>query len=205
MIKAVIFDLGGVLMRTVDPAPRQQLAECLGKSLNELYHLVFSSDSAYQATLGKISAREHWEAVRTSLGLTQDEFSAVVEQFWAGDRLDYDLIDYLRALRPRYKTALLSNAWDDLRYFIEAEWKIADAFDEIIISAEVGLAKPDRRIFQLALDRLGVSAPQAVFVDDFPENVEAAQSLGLHALRFRTPQQTRLELGFLLNGRGEEA
>lgn len=198
-IKAVIFDLGGVLLRTVDPLPRQRLAERLGRPVDELYHLIFFSESAYLATLGKITAQEHWEAVRKSLGLSVSDLQGVIEQFWAGDHLDHDLVNYLRALRSNYKTALLSNAWDDLRHFVEAEWKIADAFDEIIISAEVGLAKPDAAIFSLTLERLGVSGPQTVFVDDVVKNVEAAKALGLQALQFSSPRQIRLELESLLN------
>ncbi len=198
-IKAVIFDLGGVLLRTLDPTPRQQLAKHLGRPISELYYLIFSSESARLATLGKITAQEHWEVVRQSLGLSEADLPGLIEQFWAGDRLDQVLVNYLRALRSNYKTALLSNAWDDLRRYLEVEAKITDAFDEIIISAEVGLAKPDAAIFQLALDRLKVSAPQAIFVDDAIENVEAARQLGLLAIHFTSPQQTRLELEYLLN------
>jgi len=66
-------------------------------------------------------------------------------------------------------------------------WKIADAFDVLVISAEVGIAKPDALIFSLALERLGVSAEEAVFVDDFVENIEAARAYGLHTVHFACP------------------
>jgi putative hydrolase of the HAD superfamily len=79
-------------------------------------------------------------------------------------------------------------------------WKFADAFDEMVISAEVGLVKPDPRIYQLAVDRLGVAPADAVFIDDFSRNVEGAQAVGLHAIHFRNPQQARRELEDLLNG-----
>jgi FMN phosphatase YigB (HAD superfamily) len=58
-------------------------------------------------------------------------------------------------LRPPI-TTLLSNAWDNLRGVLEQDWRILDAFDQVIISAEVGLAKPDAPIYQLAVERLGV-------------------------------------------------
>ena len=103
-------------------------------------------------------------------------------------------------LHETYKTALLSNAWDDLRQVIAEKWHFEDAFDAMIISAEVGLAKPDPRIFQLALERLGVEADQAIFVDDFERNVEGANALGLHGIQFQTPQQMRFDLDRLLNG-----
>jgi putative hydrolase of the HAD superfamily len=87
-----------------------------------------------------------------------------------------------------------------MRQVLTERWKIADAFDELIISAEVGIAKPDPRIYHLALERLGVAAGEAVFVDDFLENIDAAQALGLHTVHFRNPDQARTELDHLLDG-----
>jgi epoxide hydrolase-like predicted phosphatase len=62
-------------------------------------------------------------------------------------------------------------------------------FDETVFSAEVGMAKPDARIYQLILNRLGVEPQEAVFVDDFIENVEGARHLGLHAIHFKNSPQ----------------
>ena len=200
-IRAVIFDLGGVLVRTEDPTPRARLAERLGKSPAELSRIIFDEESARQATLGAITTQEHWETVRWKLGLSPEEFPVVPVEFWGGDTLDKDLVGYIRALRPRYKTALLSNAWDDLRQVLEEYWKIADAFDGIFISAEVGLLKPDPRIYQLALERLGVAPEEAVFVDDFTENVAGARAVGMQAIHFRDSQQARADLEAALDQR----
>ena len=204
MIRAVIFDLGGVLMRTEDHSPRQRLAERLNLGYAALSSLVFDSETSIQATLGKITAQVHWEAVRQALNLPPEEFPSVPEYFWGGDRLDLSLVEYLRSLRPRYRTALLSNAWDDLRTYLVNRWKIADAFDELIISAEVGLAKPDARIYQLALERLEVAPEEAIFVDDFPANVAGAQAAGLQAIQFRTREQALAELEALLQADGSQ-
>jgi epoxide hydrolase-like predicted phosphatase len=200
-IRAVIFDLGGVLVRTEDPAPRARLAARLGMSPAELSQIIFDNETARQATVGAITTQEHWEAVRWKLHLSPEEFPVVPVEFWGGDTLDRDLVDYIRALRPRYKTALLSNAWDDLRQVLEEYWKIADAFDEIFISAEAGLAKPDPRLYRLALARLQVDPPEAVFVDDFPENVAGALAVGMQAIQFRSPEQALAELAQVLDQR----
>jgi epoxide hydrolase-like predicted phosphatase len=109
------------------------------------------------------------------------------------------LLDDVRQLHRTYKTALLSNAWDDLRQVIAEKWHFEDAFDELIISAEVKLAKPDRRIFQLAVERMGVEPDQAIFIDDFRHNVEAARAAGLQAIWFQSPEQLRHDLQVLLN------
>lgn len=170
-----------------------------------LSNLVFNNESARLVTLGKMTTREHWEAIRSELGMERDDFSHVPKSFWAGDSIDFKLIEFLRSLRPRYKTALLSNAWDDLRGAITNVWKFSDAFDEMIISAEVGLAKPDRRIYELAVERLRVAPGEAVFVDDFLENVEGARSAGLHAIHFQGTSQALTVLRKLLNGANDES
>jgi epoxide hydrolase-like predicted phosphatase len=197
-IRAVIFDMGGVLVRTEDRTPRTQIAERLGLTYDELSALIFDSQSARQAMKGEITAAEHWEAIQEALCVPQDEFGKVRLDFWGGDTLDENLVNYLRDLRPQYKTALLSNAWDDLRQMIEEEWKIDDAFDEIIISAEVGLVKPDPRIYQRIIVELDVLPAEVVFVDDFPENVEVARLQGLQAIRFNDPDQALRDLSQLL-------
>jgi epoxide hydrolase-like predicted phosphatase len=198
-IHAVIFDFGGVIVRTEDRAPRQQLASRLGMTYEQLSDLVFDSDSARQAALGKISTQEHWDAIRVKLGLSQQEFPAVPREFWGGDSLDRDLVDYIRSLRPQYKTGLLSNAWDDLRDVLENGWKIAAAFDAVVISAEVGVAKPDPKIYHIILERLGVAPAEAVFIDDFSENVAGARAVGMHAIHFKNRDQLRADLDQVLD------
>lgn len=197
-ISAVIFDFGGVLVRTEDRAPRLELADSLGMTYQELNDLIFESESARLATVGEITTQEHWESLRAELGLSADEFPRVPKEFFGGDVLDEALIDTIHALRPRFKTALLSNAWDDLRDVIINEWKIADAFDELIISAEEGVAKPDAGIYELTLERLNVAACEAVFVDDFPRNIAGAQAVGMHAIHFQDSKQVHTELDRLL-------
>jgi glucose-1-phosphatase len=199
-IKAVIWDLGGVLLRTEDFSSRQALADRMGKSREDLENLVFSGDSGDRAQLGEISVAEHWENIRQMFGLDQAGIDEFQRQFWDGDRLDAELVDTIRSLRGRYKTGLLSNAFSDLRQVVTSLLKISDAFDDMIISSELHLMKPDPRIYQVALQRLGVAAQEAIFVDDLPWNVEGARSQGLHAVHFRTRSQALAEVERLLKG-----
>jgi epoxide hydrolase-like predicted phosphatase len=198
-IRAVIFDFGGVIVRTEDRSPRQQLASRLGMTYEQLSDLIFNSDTARRAALGEISTQEHWDAIRIKLGLSLQEFPAVPRDFWGGDSLDLDLVDYIRSLRPQYKIGLLSNAWDDLRDMLENGWKISGVFDTIVISAEVGVVKPDPEIYHIILERLGVAPAEAVFVDDFSENVVGARAVGMHAIRFKNSHQARAELDQILD------
>jgi epoxide hydrolase-like predicted phosphatase len=200
LIRAVIFDLGGVLVRTEDRTSRTRLAERLGLTYMELSELVFDSQSAHKAEKGEITTEEHWNEVCRSLGLSKEECPKVPLEFWGGDAVDENLVNYLRGLRPQYKTALLSNAWDVLRQMIEETWKFADAFDQMVISAEVGMVKPEPQIYEKVVSDLNVVPAEAVFVDDFPENVASAKAVGLRAIQFISPEQTLRDLERMLDG-----
>jgi epoxide hydrolase-like predicted phosphatase len=136
----------------------------------------------------------HWEAVRKGLGVQPQDMPAFLEQYWSADDVNWVLLDFIRGLRPRYKVGLLSNAWDDLRQTLHERWNIDGLFDELIISAEVKMVKPDPRIFHLAVDRLEVQPVEAVFIDDIAENVEAAKREGLRAILYNDYQKTVDEL-----------
>ncbi|HEX7975936.1 MAG TPA: HAD family phosphatase [Anaerolineales bacterium] len=195
----IIWDMGGVIVRTEDRLPRTQLAGRFGMTYEEIEKLIFGGLSSKEATLGRIPAGQHWENVCSVLHLPLDEIPVLKKGFWGGDRVDMELVEYIRLLRPRYSMAVLSNAWSDLRASMQNQWGIADAFDEIIISAEVGVAKPDPRIYQIAIKRLNVAPSEAVFVDDFLKNVEAARATGLYGIQFMSPVQVRSDLEQLLD------
>lgn len=197
-IRAVIFDLGGVLLRTADFTRREKLATRLGMSRSELEEFIFGRESGSRAQRGVISVRQHWDNLKMELDFPPDKFQAVLDEFFAEDVLDLDLLDYIRQLHYSYKTGLLSNAFDDLRQVIAEKWHFEDAFDNILISAEVGLAKPDQRIFRLAVARLGVKPGEAIFVDDMQRNVDGAIAAGLSGIRFQTTRQVRQDIEVLL-------
>jgi epoxide hydrolase-like predicted phosphatase len=197
-IQAIYFDIGGVLVRTEDKTPRDQLAARLGISREVLNDLVFSGEQGQRAQCGEISAAELWEGVRKFLHLPVEAMPQVRQEFFGGDRLDTGLLDYIRILHQHYKTGIISNALDNTRSMIENRWGMTDAFNTIIISAEVGVMKPDARIFQIALQSLGLPPHEAMFVDDFADNVEGARAVGMHAIQFHNPEQIRLDLEAIL-------
>ena len=184
-IRAVVFDIGGVLMRTVNPVPRRELEQRLGLPPGGASEVVFGNPLWDEAQLGHISSAEFWADVGQRLGLNAEALAEFRQAFWAGDRLDEELVALIRTLRGAgYQTALLSNAPADLHQHLE-QLGIADAFDVIVASGCEGLMKPDPAIFELTLARVGVAPEEAAFVDDFRVNVAAAQQIGLHATRFR--------------------
>jgi len=197
-IRAVMFDLGGVLLRTEDPQHRIDLAKKYGISREELEKLVFGSPVSLQAELGQKDPESVWRHAQHVLRIAESDLEMFKDAFWAGDRLDEDLLSLVKSLRGRYRTVLLSNAWMDMRRNVARRFGALDAFEMQIFSAEVGLRKPDPRIFQHVLNLLGADPEEIVFVDDFDENIQAARRFGLRTIQFVSSQQVCRDLTTLL-------
>jgi HAD superfamily hydrolase (TIGR01509 family) len=194
MLKAAIFDVGGVLVRTYDQAGRRRWEARLGLAPGGLARLVFDSQVGRQAQLGQASSQDVWSWIGTEFRLSPDELNPLKRDFWAGDRVDQELCDAIRRLRTDYRTAMLSNSWARDGRAMAENFGFADCFDVFVTSAEVGVMKPAARIYHVALERLGVAPSQAIFVDDFIENVEAARQLGMRAVHFVDPVTARRQL-----------
>ncbi|MBL8056312.1 MAG: HAD family phosphatase [Anaerolineales bacterium] len=183
-LRAVIFDIGGVLVRTADLEPRRKWERRLGLPDWGLARLVFENPAAAESTVGRASPEAVWAQAAERLALTPAELAELQVDFWRGDVWDEALLAYIRSLRPRYKTGIISNAWVGMRAMHQPRLN-ESTFDLIVYSAEEGLAKPDPALYQRTLARLGVAPAEAVFVDDVPENVAAARALGMAGVHFQ--------------------
>ena len=203
MIKALISDFGGVLMRTRANASRRALEQRLGLPPNTIEARVFSSELSLSAQRGEISEDVFWRTLERELDLPRFDldWQKFHTEFFAEDFLDEELMAFIRSVRPGLKTGLISNAWDGLREVLHTRVPIADAFDVLVISAEEKIAKPDQRIYHVALERLGVQAGEAIFLDDFIENIHAANALGLSGVHFQSSAQAQRDIRALLDGR----
>jgi epoxide hydrolase-like predicted phosphatase len=194
LIKGILFDFGGVLVRTEDHAGRRRWEQQCGLAAGELDKLVFDSPAAVRATVGAAPEAEVWAHLAATLGLDEAQLDACRRDFWAGDRLDPDLVALMRDLRRRYRVGVLSNAWSGAREQFTRVHALDQAADVIIISSEEGLAKPDARLFRLAAERLGVRPEETVLVDDFIANVEGARAAGMKAILFKAGMDVRAAL-----------
>lgn len=184
MKRAVIFDFGGVLVKTLDQSARHAWDDRLGLARGSVERIVHGSEAWREAQLGRLSVADYWAAVAHQLHLSDAEVRQLAEDYFSRDALDSALIDFIRQLRAAgHAVALLSNdspaLMDKLRLL-----GIADLFDPIIISANIGVMKPDARAYQAVLDALRIPPGQAVFIDDIPANVSGAQVLGIHAVHY---------------------
>jgi len=204
-IRAVIFDYGNVLVRTLNPAPRAAWEQRCGLRAGDLERIVHNETSWVAAQLGHISPSTHWHTIGATLQLSAAETANLRATFYQGDLLNVELVAYLDRLRAAgLQVALLSNFSTELHGFLSAH-ALQHRFDPIAVSADIGVMKPDAQAYQTVLDRLALPANACVFVDDLAANVQAAQTLGLHGIVFRDNTTCLDALQALLAGLSDDA
>ncbi len=197
MIRAVVFDWGGVIQRTVDPAPRDELAAALGITRPALEDAVFASAAWDSASRGCLSAEAAWAAIARAIGWPTGCIDALVERFFGGDRVDDGLVRLIRQLRAGgTPVALLSNAPPDRANSTSqaGRWGMDGLFDVQVLSHEVGVLKPHPAMYQRVLASLGTPPGAAIMIDDAPANVCGARQAGMEAILFREAVSLRKEL-----------
>lgn len=209
MIKAVVSDIGGVFeLEPLGRDPTARFPELIADWEMRLQlppgelHARRKAMNRYFDASGKdgelgTQSQAQWQAgLRQFIGMTPAQLEAFVEDFWniyLGDP-NPELVAYFSALRPRYRTALLSNSFDGAREREQDRYHFAEMVDVIIYSHEVGLAKPDPRIYALTSQRLGVQAQEIVFLDDAERNVATAAAFGFHAILYQNNAQAIAEI-----------
>jgi epoxide hydrolase-like predicted phosphatase len=194
----VLFDIGGVLEYTPDIGVTELWEGRLGLSAGELDSRM--QDAWIGGSIGKISTADVYQAAKDELGLDEVQVAEFMEDFWREylGTGNTELIEYARGLRPRYRTGILSNSFVGAREREQAAYGFEDLVDEIIYSHEVGMSKPDPRIYALACERLGVRPEETVLLDDTEHCVTGASEAGLQAIRFHDNPQAIADLEKLL-------
>jgi putative hydrolase of the HAD superfamily len=190
---AAIFDFGGVLTTSVWDS---FAAFCRSEGLEpDAVKNLFSTDPEALAALRQLemgrSSEEEFEAeFGRLLGLDHPE--GLIDSMFEGMKPEPAMVDAVREIRSgSIKTGMLSNSWSVDHYDRDL---LAELFDDVVISAEVQLHKPQPEIYRLAAKRLEVAAEKCIFVDDLRENCEGAEAVGMTSIRFRDPAQTITEL-----------
>ncbi len=188
-IKAVIFDIGGVLL--INNRSEQDKKQDAQKNprMDEVFKFINRSGLGISATKGKISLQELWGQVSTHFQADPEQLQVSAAELLATERLNTELAEFLQSLRLRYKTALLSNAWPGVRAMLNGKYALDKLADMELFSSEEGTAKPDANFYQLALMRLHVQANETVFLDDKIINVDGASVFGMHSIQYRNNEQ----------------
>jgi epoxide hydrolase-like predicted phosphatase len=188
-IKGILFDCFGVLV---------------GRGFWDLYCVAggdtlkdaeFIENLLARANSGHMTQAEFHSAVCEQIGISESAWQACVAR---EEHINQDLVDYIaEKLKPAYTLGVLSNANTGV-----VERRLGETtklFDCVVVSADVGLLKPDPRVFALACERLGLAPQEVVMVDDAVDNCAGAQASGLHAIHYRDVEQLKQDLQQLTN------
>lgn len=195
-IRAVIFDVGGVLNCHDNFAPLEPWCERLNMSAEQILHAVFGNEVGGRASRGDATVEEIWEFANQTFGLSADDLQALIPDVWATMTWDQELLDFIKGLKENYKTGVLSDAWPDAR--VSNVPVTYDLFDAIVYSAEEGMLKPNPEIYRRLLDRLDVKPAEAIYIDDSPKKVKGASDVGMHALLFTNSEAIRKQITEML-------
>lgn len=203
-IRAVIFDIGGVLERVADPDLElgAKWRDRLGLDQAAFSAAMSKVDPDRLAQTGEMREAEYRRRCAAELGLSAeqaDEFMADMWDWYCGE-LDQDLMAFAASLRPRLRTAIISNSADGARREETGRYAFDRLFDPIVYSHEVGLAKPDPAIFELTCARMGLAPAQTIYIDDVPGHVAAAGTVGMHAIVHVSTPETIAAVNSLRGG-----
>lgn len=189
MIKAVIFDFFGVI---VGDGFEFTYREAGG---NPVKDREFIQDLLDRTNRGLITTEEFRQRICDKLGITVGDYNQAIKK---SEIIDHELLNYIKTLRSKYKTAILSNVnKGGLERRIE-RGVLDEYFDVVVVSGDVGYIKPEPEIYQLTADRLGVKTDECVFIDDREGYVSAARASGMKAIYYQTFGQMKDELEKLL-------
>jgi epoxide hydrolase-like predicted phosphatase len=199
-VRAVVFDIGGVLEITPDQGVSRRWEARLRLAEGEITRRL--ADVWAAGAIGAVTEEDVLAAIDQRLGLGRARAEAIMTDIWEQylGTANTELIEYGRGLRPRHRTAILSNSFVGAREREQAAYGFEDLVDHIVYSHEVGMTKPDPRIYALTCARLGLRAGEVAFLDDLEANVAGARAAGMHGVHYRDNAQAIAEIEALLDG-----
>ncbi|TCO59544.1 HAD family hydrolase [Actinocrispum wychmicini] len=174
---AILIDIGGVLVPDHPSTAATEWSTRLGISPPAFLAALYGGNDD-QVLIGRTSEESWWSIVGNRLGIDRDLIATIRSDLTARQTWDDTLVAGLRGLRGCAKTAIVSNTWPHMRTTM-ANAGLLDMVDAIVLSCEVGFAKPDPRIYTTALQRVSARPADTLFIDDTPGHVATARSLGM--------------------------
>ena len=190
MIKAIIFDYGGVLSVEGSLSSFGEIyAPKLGVDPEEFTRLII--DNWSKARINKMDSKMFWLNLSKFLKIDQKIFR---KDFMEFSGFKHEVLDLIKKLKNNYKLGLLSNHIEDWLEEIIAEHKLNEVFDIITTSYKTRIAKPDISIFKEIVEQLGVNPTECIYIDDLEKNIPPAKELGMKTILFKNFEQLKKEL-----------
>ncbi len=200
MIRALVFDLFDVLFST-ELSPECHACETrLQLADYGLRTAMLRSPQFREAMYGRVSEEVLWRDVASTIKASPHAWQELAHAFYSCVRVNTELLNFMRDLRPHYKTAILSNATPAVYLLATQQFHLDQEVDTIIISAQVGATKPHPEIYQIAADRLNIVSHEAIYVDDEWRFVAGAEAIGMRGVQFHNTAEVIAEVQALLAG-----
>ena len=193
LVKAFVFDVGGVLVNYDSRLYYQYLSESSGVTIAKISRLVKEKIDIFEK--GRMSIASFEKYISKNIGIAKDKVRWY-EFYKEHVTLDHDMPDLINMLRKDYgyRIAYLTNI-DKSKYYYSLRILNLDKFDYRFASCYIGLRKPDPRIYEYVLGKMVLKPQDIVFIDNEKANVDSALNLGMKAVLFENRRKLEVELG----------
>jgi putative hydrolase of the HAD superfamily len=187
-IKALILDYGGVISRPQNLEHFKEILQILGIEENHFLEVYYTQRKNYDN--GQLSGQEYWLEILQHFGFEPN--GSMVEDLIRTDvkswtEINRPMMGFIEESRAKVeKLAIISNMMRDTLSYMKSHFEWLEIFDEQIYSCEIGINKPDIRIFELCLNSLDISPQACLFVDDSQKNVLGALESGMNVIRYKS-------------------
>ncbi len=186
-IKAIIFDLGGVIFSSDGGSyeGREKIAKKIDLDLDKFHELWFKNKEYLVS--GKMSEEEFLEEI---IKLSQNRISITYlkKLFREGNEINQDMLNLIQKLNKKYILGILNNEVKEWNEYRIKKFKLKDYFKIIISSCDVGAAKPDSKIYEILLKKLNMNSDEVIFIDNRIENLYPAEKIGIKTHLFKNKE-----------------
>ena len=180
-IKNLIFDVGGVIILTkkVDFSKFDKMFSLRAGTMEKIVRTCFSKKMTDKDFDEKSFFEENFSHL-----LSWTDYQKILERIYKTEKTNKPLLNWIKKKKKTYKMFLLTNNTAALKPLLKEKFKIDHLFNFVFNSAEIGLAKPDPKLFEYLLKKIKTSPRECLFIDDKPENIEVARKIGFLSILF---------------------
>lgn len=192
-IKLAAFDIGGVMLDVDEANPIARFAKLSGKNKQSVFDAIFSPEKKHPIETGAITPEEHAHRAMKLLGLKLS-----LEEFWrihcTSHSPNIEVGQIVESVANQTQITIASNLPEPHGEWALKNLSFAKIFTPPILSFDIGVMKPDLTYYEAIVSKSGYAPEDIFFVDDRPENVEAASKLGIRAFMFKSPELLKTDL-----------
>ncbi|NNK80112.1 MAG: HAD family phosphatase [Flavobacteriales bacterium] len=205
-VQLVIFDLGGVILDIEYQRTQDAFSQLGIKDVDTLYSQASQTSLFDDLETGRISPQAFRSGLRTLAGVSLSD--EAIDKAWNALLLDLPIerLGFIQRVKKRYKTCLLSNTNEI--HILSFEHRLEErgileiyrtCFDEVLYSSRIGKRKPDEEVFRYVLELFQIPGEKALFIDDSPQHIEGAASLGIHTVFLDKGEEMQERLAHLIS------